>query len=390
VWPVSDRFATALAGPHEMTSRTELWRGDDTLLGELAISDGTVTLDAAAAVLGGCTLTAHASQVRGLVGAAGQIDVRDLNLYGLIVRPYRGIRHPGGQTEDVPLGRYFLTALTWTGGDTAVEITAAGYQQWVADARFRVYDAGGRLYRDILTDMISGGMPVPFPPVYNADELNALPAKTCRAGTVYADADKTRLDVIADAATALGVHVYPDRLGVWRFTPVTDDGTAPPGDPVWSVLAGPGGVQVAVTGGTKRDGVFNVVIATGEEGTDGQAPPSAEARVTDPGSPLRADGPFGRRVRFYASPLLTDTAMCEKAAATILSRYATANTSIDCQAVPNPALDPGDLIKVTRPDTGTSLYRPAAVEIPLGTEGTIQLAATERSDESEITVRSQW
>ena len=159
---------------------------------------------------------------------------------------------------------------------------------------------------------------------------------------------------------------------------------------MWSVLAGPGGVQVAVTGGTKREGVFNVVIATGEEGPEGQAPPSAEARVTDPASPLRADGPFGRRVRFYASPLLTDAAMCEKAAATILSRYATANTSIDCQAVPNPALDPG------RPDQGhPPRHRHVAVPArrrrdPLTTEGTVQLAATKRSDEAEITVRSQW
>lgn len=83
--------------------------------------------------------------------------------------------------------------------------------------------------------------------------------------------------------------------------------------------------------------------------------------------------------------------MCEKAAATILAKYSGANTSIDCEAVPNPCLDPGDLIKVTRPDTGTSLYRPLSVEIPLTVEGTVKLTAAERSDEeAEITVRSTW
>ena len=34
-----------------------------------------------------------------------------------------------------------------------------------------------------------------------------------------------------------------------------------------NVLAGPGGVQVVAKGGTKREGVFNVVIARGEQST---------------------------------------------------------------------------------------------------------------------------
>ncbi|WP_242883970.1 DUF5047 domain-containing protein [Actinomadura litoris] len=385
MYPVSADFLAALRAPHQMTVRVELWEGDTKRLTDsLAISDGSVTLDRTNQVFGTAEITAQLTRTRGLVVDQGtMIDFDAMNPYGLTLRPFRGIRFavststgPVALVEEVPLGRFLIEAITRDVGETAVKLQASGYRSFLRDDKFLTPYTPRPLdvpQRDILRTLITESRPTDL---INAAEWGALPVTAVARGTAW---ESDRLAALDELATALGVQVIPDRLGVWRFSPINR--TSP--TPAWTIDAGPTGVLTKAELTTNRASVYNAVVAASESTTSATLPRRAIAKHTDPASPTRWGGPFGHRPYFYTSPQLRTQADCERAAAAILRTLVLADSVINLEAAPNPALDPDDAVTVLLPDGTSVVHVIDAVTIPLTPDGTLTITTRQRPDPAQ-------
>jgi len=162
--------------------------------------------------------------------------------------------------------------------------------------------------------------------------------------------EENRYDGLVDFADGLGQIAYFDERGVLLFRNVPDAT-----EPVWTVKAGPGGVQVNASRKLTRDRVYNAVVARGE-GMDDIPPVQAVAYDASPTSPTRWGGPFGMIPRFYASPFITTVPQARSAATSILRRSIGAPYTVSLSVVPNPAMRPYDAIRVIYDDASREMH----------------------------------
>ena len=75
---------------------------------------------------------------------------------------------------------------------------------------------------------------------------------------------------------------------------------------------------------------------------------------SDPSSPTFYDGGFGHKPRFYSSAFISSDAQAASAAASIGSAQKGVARSLALEAVPQPALEPGDLVLIKREAIGVN------------------------------------
>jgi hypothetical protein len=167
--------------------------------------------------------------------------------------------------------------------------------------------------------------------------------------------DEDRAGACHETARSLGAVLAADTAGGFRLDLPSDAA-------VWTVDAG--GVLVSASMRAERDKTYNAVRASGESSEAGA--PVGFAYDDDPASPTRWGGPFGRRPRYYSSPLLTTVAQCEAAAASILADSIGLTRSIEFDAIAHPGLEAGDVITLVSGDVSED-HRVDTVKIPLGT-----------------------
>lgn len=153
-------------------------------------------------------------------------------------------------------------------------------------------------------------------------------------------------------ARALGARVYVDGDGTWIIAKVPTIAAAPS----WKADAGEGGVLITSTEELTRDGVYNMIVASGQS-TDGEQPPVGPgiAMDLDPLSLTYAlkspdDGGFGRCPRFHASQMLTTVGQAQTAAEGMLAPYLGLKQQITFDSVHDPSKEPGDVGIVQTPD----------------------------------------
>jgi hypothetical protein len=134
---------------------------------------------------------------------------------------------------------------------------------------------------------------------------------------------------------------------------------------VWTISHGRSGVLVRLSRELSRDTVFNAVIANGEQATD--APPvHGAAYDLDPNSPTRWGGPFGQVPQFFQSSFLLTDGQCTAAAQAMLDRTVGLPYTISFEKVPNPALEPLDVVNIRYSDAlGTERHVLDRLTIPL-------------------------
>jgi hypothetical protein len=116
----------------------------------------------------------------------------------------------------------------------------------------------------------------------------------------------------------------------------------------------------------QRGALYNRVVVDGKTVDDGSAPrPHAVAEITDASSPIRATGPYGRVTRFYASDLITTQAQADAAAASLLVTYASVGRSEPVKAIPDPAVQLGDVARVSTRDGDRYTARVDHITLPL-------------------------
>lgn len=367
MWPVSTKFLDYIRGPHQMTARIEVWVAGVQVNPALAYTDGEVTFDAERDVRGSLSATLQLFD-RDLATDPLTED-RPLDIYGQELRPFRGVRYPDGTEEEVPLGRYIVDGFDYATRQTEVRVNATDHSLFVSDDRFLSprNPTSAPMAKDYIQTLITETLPTA---TFTTADWDTAPTTTVPDSTVW---DEDRWKACRELALSLGRDLYPGRDGVWRLAEIGDPNNL--AIPVaWTVDTGPMGVLLQAQSSESREPIYNAVVARGE--SNGETPPvQAVAYHTDSESPARWGGPFGKKPRFYASPLLLDVDMCQKAADTLLARYLGVDRKLGLSTVPNPALDPGDVIDLVGERGTHDRYLVTSLGIPLQPDGTFTATA---------------
>lgn len=345
----SARFLPTLRESHVPYTQVQLLRTDGVVV-DLPHTDGSVTVDRGSAIRRTCSVTVPDTSLLPMTPS------EQLAIYGARLRILRGVIYGDGTVESVPLGLFRIDSIE---GDPAlgpVTISGSGLEAVVTDDKFtaprstRGASAAVTAITGLIQDTIPGAV------VTNR-------ANDMTIGTMTWDAQGDRWAAVQECATAIGADVYCDADGQFVIAELPDILTAPV---AWDVDAGATGVLISASRAFSRDGMYNVVVASGENAEDGVPPVSATASDSDPSSPTYVGGPFGRVPTFYSSATLTSSVLAQGAANKLLRDVLKPNATVSLTSLPNPCLEPGDVLRVTYEDGRRELQQVQSFTISLG------------------------
>lgn len=363
MYPVSPRFLAALTESHQIATEVKLFRADGRVE-TLPHTGGSVTVDRGQATRRTCSVTLADTSLIPLTASA------KLSVYGAQLRISRGVRYPDGSTEMVPLGLFRIDGVSGDVDEGPVTISGKSLEAMVADDKFTEAIKVSGTAVGAVTSLIQASLPAAT--VVNRATDNTIGPRTY-------DVEGDRWAAVAECAAAIGAEVYADADGVFIVSELPDLLTV---TPVWTISAGEGGAYISASRGMSLDGVYNGCLAKGEN-TEADAPPvSALVVDDDPTSPTYWSGPFGHRPDFYSSATLTSVNACTSAATLRLRASRAPNASADITSLPNPALEPGDVIRVVYPNGTKELHQVQSFAVPLDTSGEFTLATISAKEDS--------
>lgn len=339
---VSSKFLSTLRGSHKAVFEARVCStfqtGANPTGTEIPIISGDVTASASSVIRATLSLS-----------TAQSWPLRSTDLlapYGNEIFVRRGIDYGDGQREWVGLGYYRInTPEQEETPNGPVDISASDRMAGIADARFlapRQFPSTasrGNVVDALIKEVYPSA-------VIQWDDTGVRDASLGRTIVAERDRDKTLLDLI----TSLGKLGYFDHRGAF----VVRSANTVTGSPDWTVDAGENGVLVKMSRAITREGIYNVVVASGEA-TDTSPPTYATVADLSANSPTRYGGPFGPVPRFYSSPFITTTQQARDAASVLLRKSLGLPYQVNLAAVPNPALEPDDVIEVKYPSGATGL-----------------------------------
>jgi len=356
--PVSDRFLSTVRGSHAMASRARVCApgqtGVNPLGVEIPIVSGDVKLDSTADIRATLDLTTEWE----FPATASEL----LTPYGNELFVERGIVYGDGGTEWVSQGYFRMYEVDQQDApDGEIQIDARDRMSGIIDARPEApMEFGSGTSVSSIFDFLVGEV---YPGAVILFDFDAG-ATTFPSSHVLED---DRYKFLKDIADSLGKVMYWDYAGRLRVETAPD-----PTVPVFTVNHGRGGVVATVSRRLKRDGVYNAVVATGEQA--GETPPvRAVAYDHNPSSPTYWDGPFGKVPRFYSSSFITTIAQAQSAADAMLARQLGLPYNVDFSMVPNVALEPLDPIELSYSNRlDSELHVIQTLTVPLDAGGVMQ------------------
>lgn len=322
---------------------------------ELKIIDGEVELDATADIRGAGSLTV----------AERWPTVRNLSLgvYGTEVYLARGVDLGGGGVLWAPLGYFRIFEVEQDDAARGpLSLTLEDRMSTIIDSRFitpRQWLQGtpvGEVVDELVLEIYPDATIV-----YDDDSYDAQLGRSLIS-------EESRYEMLLTLATGLGKIVYWDGEGRLVFETIPDESV-----PVWHVNAGRGGVMVESDRSLSRERVYNAVVVSGE-GADELAPVHAVAYDAQESSPTFFGGPFGRVPRFYSSPFITTPLQARNTAVNLLRQSLGAPYDVGLSAVPNPALQPYHVIRVTYNDGSRELHVVEKVSIPMTVDSAMSVS----------------
>jgi hypothetical protein len=349
----SERWDSRIAGSHQVRVRVSALLAGQPIptASDLRVVDGKVTLDRRAAVRGRLQI----DLAEPLMIPNGPGD--PLSPFGFELAVSRGIVYADGAEELKPLGVFPIQS-SLADDLEPTKIDALDRAQLVRDARLEddYPITAGTNYASAIEALLAAGVPqLTFKFVTTSFTTPAL--------VIAAQAD--RWDQAVAMARSIGCQLYFDGEGACVLTPEVSLATSPD----LTIAEGAGGALLDARIKLDRAPSYNRVIAT-SVATSSPAAFRGVATDTDPSSPTLYGGPFGRKPRFFASPLLTSTAQCQAAAEGILASDRGVGKSITFDVVPNPALEPSDVVQIRRSSLGLDeAHIIDRLDIPLTADG---------------------
>lgn len=345
----SARFLPALAESHVPYTEVQLLRADG-VVQSVAHTGGSVTVDRGSAVRRTCTVTTDDTTLIPMT------PTEQLAIYGGRLRILRGIAYADGTTESVPLGLFRVDRIEGDPDIGPVTISGSGLEAIVADDKFLTpyTTRGGTAAVTAITGLIQDSIP-------GAVIVNR--ASDATLGTMTWDTEGDRWAAVQECATAIGAECYADADGQFIIAELPDLLTAPI---AWTVDAGEQGVLISANRSFSREGMYNTVVASGENTEDNAPAVSAMAQDTDPTSPTYVSGPFGRVPKFYSSATLINSGLAQGAANKLLRDALKPTATVSLTSLPNPCLEPGDVLRVTYGNGDRELHQAQSFTIDLG------------------------
>ncbi|WP_030962680.1 DUF5047 domain-containing protein [Streptomyces sp. NRRL S-378] len=364
--PISNTFRQALTSSHRMAVQVDAYYDGELTYAGLPVNDGAVTLDRGSKTRRSLSLT---------VGDLSLLpwDATDpLAVYGQELVVKRGIAY-AGSTEWVRLGTFRIDEPAGNVRSGPISLTGKSAEVAIQDDRFMqpTSSAGYFTCMDVITFLIQETIP-------GAVVINAtgdLRDPLCPVATWNVQAD--RWDAVTSVARAMNAEIACDAFNHFVVTDTPNPLTNPV---VWDIADGEGGTLMSAARAMSRTAVYNAVVVSGENAASNSSPVSAVAYDDDPASPTRWGGPFGRVPRYYSSALLTTEAECLAAAESMLFDATAPNIQVSVTAAPNPALEPGDCIRM-RYAGRRQLFIAQALTIPLTATGSSSLTLRGGKDE---------
>lgn len=373
--PVSDRFLNAITGSHTMFARARIvtpgQSGTDPDGTVVTILDGDVEIDSTADIRSTLDLTTDGTNM----WPTNAADL--LTPYANEIFVERGIVYGDGIREIVYLSYFRITTIEQDEAPNGpIRISGQDRMAAVVEGRLtspRQYQAGttlGAIFTELVTDVLPDAI-IEWDDATNLSTLG-------RTAIVEED----RFAFLADLVTAAAKIWYFDHRGILVIKSPPE-----PTTPVFEVSAGEGGVLVSMGRRLTREGVYNAVVATGEA-ADTTYPARAVVVDDNPNSPTYWYGTFGKVPRFYSSPLLATDAQAQAAARSLLVRAVGLPYAVDLSAVPNPALEPYDPIRINYSATRRAeIHVIDKLTVPLTAAGA--LTATTREQQLVITAQGE-
>lgn len=363
MYPVSSRFLSALTESHQIATEVVLFRTNG-LVERLEHIGGSVTVDRGQTSRRTCSITVADTTL------IPRNPSDKLSVYGSQLRISRGIRYPDGLTEMVPLGVFRVDEVAGDPDEGPVTINGKSLEAMVADDKFTAVTSVSGTAVGAVTSLIQETLPT-------ATVVNR--ATDAAIGPRTYDVEGDRWAAVVECAAAIGAEAFCDADGIFIISELPDLLAVPP---VWSVAAGEGGAYISANRGMSLDGVYNGCLTRGENTEADIAPVSALVVDDDPTSPTYWGGPFGRRPMFYSSATLTTVNAATGAAILKLRAAKAPNASADITSLPNPALEPGDVVRVAYPDGTRELHQVQGFSVPLDPGGAFTLATISAKEDS--------
>ena len=355
--PVSQEFLSALSSAHGVATQVDILYGDTVVAEDIPFTDGSVTIDRGSDVRRSLSLVIPDPSV------FPHIEADPYAPYGQRIRVRSGIRHLNGTVEMVDVGFFVIESVEGDIHHGPLTIDAPGLESLVRAEPFP--SAISTEGTSTVAGFIQTQLTLVDPDFDLADRTSG--AGTSGIPLASWDADSDRWAALQKVARSVGCELYVDARGSFILADIPDPVVA---EPVWTVAAGENGVMVSAIRGLTSDGVYNRVIVRGENAAENVPPVSGEAAITDPTDPLRYGGPFGRRTLTYRSELVVDPIQASSTANALLRIYRAPNSTLNLSAVPNPALDVSDVIRVVYANGDPpELHVVQAIELPLSVGG---------------------
>lgn len=366
---VTSRWAPTITGNHTPAYRFEVWRTGTQLIPKLSVAGGAVTKDGSA-----------------WPRITASIDVADtspdtaqlLTPFGSRVRIYRGLTY-SDNTQELPL-------------IADLDIVSARFARPDGTLTLELADPSAAVSADLVISPVSyGGQIGVTPPLTVGEAIQAILAGATYYGTHTLDTtgasvavgssvgrdyvlDGDRWDAIEQLADSIGHEVFftPDRRPILRVEPKLK--TTP--DALLYALEG--GTVTGTVSALARQPNACVVYGAPDDTTGKQIRGIVWDSVST--SPTYVGGPYGRVVLIEQRPVaFTTAAQARDVAASMLDRAQRGVRTVELEAVPNPALEPGDTIEVKFMNGVKEKHQIRSVEIPLGAADHMTLTCSSTS-----------
>lgn len=291
--------------------------------------------------------------------------VRDLAFGGYVLIE-RGILYPDGRLERPRVATMRVENVSWSATQGQATLELADRMAQVQDEPFVTpyaptgltpAEAARQIVYDVFGDAIA----------YNVSAVGG----SALVDTVY---DQDRAAALGDLASSLGAVASFDAQGDFVLAPSPGDPADSP--PVWHFDVGDDvGTLIETQENLDRSAVRNGVAVRGI-GDLTLPPVFALAVDADPDSPTRWGGPFGKVATVVSSTSVQDQAQADALAASLLNLRLGLARTVTLRGVPNPALEPDDVVLASYPDGREERLRVNALTLPLDPTQPIDVVAT--------------
>lgn len=363
MYPVSDRFLARLAESHRVATEVTLFLTDGSVV-DLEHTGGSVTVDRGQAIRRTCTVTVPDPAL------IPRTPSDQLATYGARLRVARGVEYGDGTTELVPVGVFRLDSVDGDVTEGPVTLQGKDLSACIADDKFTAPWTASGTVLGAITALVQRSLP-------DAEIIAGISDATI--GRRVFDVEGDPWAACQEIAAAAGAEVYATADGQFTVGILPDLLTTIPS---WEIAAEDGGTYITASRGMASDRVHNGVLARGENTSENIPPVSALVTDDDPGSPTYWGGPFGRRPMFYSSSTLTSVGACQAAARLKLAAARAPNATGDISSLPNPALEPGDVLRIVHPDGSRELHQAASFTVPLDEGGDFPISTISAKEDS--------